>query len=392
MTSPLTLSNRDARRLAVKSQLLSTPRPATILDVVRGLGEIQVDPTAAVARTEHLVLWSRLGRSYRPDELLRLLYRDRELFEYVAHIYPVSDYALLRPWMRGYASGTDGRQRYVRRWLAANDEFRRYVLRELRRRGPLPARELEDRVAEGWQTGGWNDGGRSVAMMLEALWRQGRITIAGRDGAQRLWDLAERSLPVRAPAVPSAEAARVLVERRLRAAGFASSRELCRFFWSEIPGGKEAIRPLIRDAIAVPASIDGMPGEWLVHAEVLARPFRPRTALLSPFDDLISNRTRAERLFGFRHRLEIYVPKAKRIWGYYVLPLLHGDRMIGRIDPLFDRQSKVLTVHEVYAEPDAPAAAGPAVTRAIHDLASWLGAVDVRFGRTPPTWRAALAS
>ncbi len=200
--APLRLTIERARRLSVVAQLLSAPRPRTIEEVVRGLGEVQVDPTSAVARTEHLVLWSRLGTRFRVADLERMLWDEHSLFEYRAHIVHVDDYAIHRESMRRFAGGltpSDTRRSYWRDWMDANAAFRRYVLRELRRRGPLRTRDLEDRAVEGWQTGGWNDDGKSTAMMLELLWARGEVMIAGRDGQQRLWDLAERCVPVDQP-------------------------------------------------------------------------------------------------------------------------------------------------------------------------------------------------
>jgi uncharacterized protein len=390
--APLELSRRDARRLSVIGQLLSAPRPASVLEVVRGLGEVQMDPTAAVARTEQLVLFSRLGSRFRVRELERLLWEERTLFEYRAHILPSEDFWIHRETMRRYPAGAYSRHRYVREWLAANQPFRRYVLRELRARGPLRTRELEDRVAEGWHTGGWNEQGRNTTMMLELLWAKGEVMIVGRDGNQRLWDLAERRVPIDQPRRSPAERTREILDRQLRARGV---ERLGRFGFAmdgERPAGWErALRALIRDGTIVPAAVEGQPGEWYAHADVLARSFRPRTVLLSPFDDLVSDRDRTERLFGFRFRLEIYVPKAQREYGYFVLPILHGDRLIGRIDPRLDRTTGVLEINAVHAEPDAPANAGRAVGRAIRELATWLGASDVRFGRRPPPiWRASL--
>jgi uncharacterized protein YcaQ len=283
------------------------------------------------------------------------------------------------------------RHRYTRDWLTANASFRRYVLRELRRRGPLRTRDIEDRTAEGWRTGGWNDDGKFTGMMLEILWGRGEVMIVGRDGQQRLWDLAERSLPVDAPRPAQREVARRILDGQLRARGVARRNQFGFAFDGRPPGWERALRELVRDGIAIPATVGDLPGEWYVHADVVERPFRPRTTLLSPFDDLVSDRDHAEQLFGFRFRLEIYVPKAKREYGYFVLPILHGDRLIGRVDPRFDRATGVLHVNAVYAEERAPASAGSAVRRAIGELGGWLGADDIRFTRKkPPGWRSSL--
>src|SRR4051794_14825091 len=189
-TTPLTLTRTQARRLAVLGQLLSTPRPGTIAEVVSELGEVQMDPVSAVARTEHLVLWSRLGKRFKVADLERMLWEDCLLFEYWAHIVPTADYGVHRDAMKRYLADDATRHKFMRDWLAANVSFRRYVLPELRVRGPLRTRELEDRTAEGWRYGTWNDQGRFTGMMLEVLWAKGEVMVAGRDGGQRLWDLA----------------------------------------------------------------------------------------------------------------------------------------------------------------------------------------------------------
>ncbi len=355
-----------------------------------------MDPTSAVARTEHLVLFSRLGRSFRVAELERLLWDERSLFEYWVHIVPTADYAIHRESMRRYPdrgeNGERQRRRYVGEWLRANAAFRRYVLRELRARGPLRARDLEDRAVIPWRSGGWNDErGRSVSMLLDLMWSGGEIMIVGRDGQQRLWDLSERSVPVDAPRLPQAAVAREILQRQLRARGVATIGQFGWAYDGRPPGWERALKDLVRGGIAIPTAVEGTTGAWFTHAEVLDRPFRPRTVLLSPFDDLVSDRDHTQALFDFFFRLEIYVPKAKRRWGYFVLPILHGDRLIGRIDPRFDRRTEVLNVNAVFAEEDAPASAGPAVTKAIRELASWLGAGDVAFTKRMPTrWRKAL--
>jgi uncharacterized protein YcaQ len=229
-------------------------------------------------------------------------------------------------------------------------------------------------------------------MMLEVLWAKGEVMIAGRDGGQRLWDLAERRLPADHPRLSPPALARELLDRQLRARGVSTMR----WFGYGLdglrpPGWEAAWRGLLREGVAVPVTIDGVRGEWWTHAELLERSFRPRTALLSPFDDLVSDRDRGRSLWDFDFALEIYVPKAKRRYGYFVLPILHGDRLIGRIDPRFDRDRKVLIVNAVHAEPGADPAQGPAVSRTIRLLARWLGARDVVFeGLRPPIWRRAL--
>src|SRR5512132_4256324 len=235
MTEPARLSRPRARRIAVTAQLLDAPRRSSILDTVRALGEVQMDPTSAVARTEHLVLWSRLGSRFRVAELEGLLWQERALFEYWAHILPTSDLAIHRITMRRYPQGAASRRVYVRDWLRANDAFRRYVLRELRRRGPLRARDLENRAAEGWRTGGWNDEGQHVPMLLEILWNQGKVMIVGRDGQQRIWDLAERSLPA-VPSRPAGQLAIDVVERDLRTSGVASPKRIGFLFDGDLPG------------------------------------------------------------------------------------------------------------------------------------------------------------
>ena len=213
--------------------------------------------------------------------------------------------------------GKLARRRYVHDWLAANAPFRRYVLRELRMKGPLRARDLEDRVADGWRTGGWNDEGRSVAMMLDLLWEQGEVMIVGRDGQQRLWDLG-----VAQPADGRAASARS-ARSRWRSWNGSSARAV----WAPRrssdsrsmggpTGGNGRSQTLVRNGVAVPVPIEGIDkGAWFAHADVLSMPWRPRTVALSPFDDLVSDRDHTEALFDFFFRLEIYVPKVETSLG-----------------------------------------------------------------------------
>jgi uncharacterized protein YcaQ len=226
--------------------------------------------------------------------------------------------------------------------------------------------------------------------MLEILWNAGEIAISRRQGSQRAWDLFERVLPAAAgDELPDEVVAVQLMDRQLRARGFDRSGWGAALDY-RLPARDLAEESLRADGVAVPVSVDGLPGEWLAHADALAEldggAWRPRTTLLGPFDPLVADRDRAELLFDFRYRLEIYVPATKREFGYYVLPVLHGDRLVGRIDPMMDRKARVLRVNAVYAEPGAPPDAWPAIETAIDELAAWLGADAVVLPALPPPW------
>ncbi len=360
-----------------------------MLEVVEQLGRVQRDPTSAVAPTEHLVMFSRLGSAYSPELLDQLLFQDRRLFEYWAYVLPIDHLPLHTPTMRRYPRGDSARARYVRKWLVQNAAFRKYVLGELRRRGPLRSRDLEDRAAVPWSTGGWNDG-KSLGRMLDVLWFGGRIAVVGREGRERRYDLAERYLPASAR-LPDHAIARRLADLQLKASGLARAEDVGRAFDGMPPGRDRAWQALVRDGVAVPCEVDGLPGKWYAHADVLLKPFKPRTVLLSPFDRLVNDRGRTRLLFGFDMRLEIYVPKAERRHGYFVLPILHGDRLIGRVDPTLDRRASRLRVNAVYAEPDATAATGSAVAGALSELAAWLGVRAIELpARLPRPWVRAL--
>ena len=404
--APRTLDPALARRLAVSRQRLTGPTapadPEAIMSVVTDLGSLQIDPISVVARSHLLVLWSRLGR-YDPADIQALLWRERRLFEYWTHaaaIVCTHDYPIHSLLMRRHP-----RHQQLRDWLAANQTLRRSILRQLRANGPLPTRAIEDRAEVAWQSSGWT-GGRNVDRMLDLLWTQGRIMVAGRQGQQRVWDLAERVLPDWAPTrrPPEREVVRLAAQRSLRALGVATARDIDRHFTAyRYPGLDGALAALERagrvERVRVADGDGEHPGPWYVHADDLpllerlqAGDWQPRTTLLSPFDNLLINRERTERLFGFHYRMEIYVPKAARRYGYYVLPILHGDRLVGRVDPAMDRRSGRLVVHALHAEPDAPEAAGPAVAAALQDLASFLGAdgIDLR-QKAPQVWRSAIS-
>jgi uncharacterized protein len=322
------VSPDEARRIAVRAQLLDGSA-RNVLDTVRHLGFLQLDPIATVATAQHLVLWSRVG-AFDPAELDRLLWTERKLFEWAAFIWPIEDLPFVRSLMRRQSGRRYARQRWAAEWLRENASFRRYVLRELERRGPLLSRELDDRSAGERDTHRWY-GSRRVNWMLDLLHARGVLAIVGRRNGQRLWDLAERWYP-ETETVPSREADRVLAEKRFRALGVRLER-----------------------------------GAWRAHPDALDGPVPDRVTLLSPFDRLIHDRARAEALFGFRYRLEMYVPRAKREYGYYVLPILVGDRLVGRAEPRFDGKTGTLEVLGAWGDTSR-------LDEALAGLATFLGA------------------
>ena len=329
-------------------------------EVVRALGSVQVDPVASVARAERMVLFSRLG-PYDVAELEAALARG-ELFEYWAHIVATSDYGIHREAMRRYPRGDLTRARYIREWVAANAAFRRYVLAELRRRGPLLSRDLEDRSTVPWRTGGWNDG-KGVGRMLDILWFGGEITIVGREGNERVWDLAARRLPQDEPrwrparGRPRGRGARPPAARR-RAPGTSSAA--CSTAFHRAPrrrGSRSFARGWPSPCASTASTASG--GRTVTSSTATPVPAGPCSSPPSTASSTTAS-ARAE-LFGFRYRLEMYVAPAKREYGYYVLPLLHGTELIGRVDATFDRTASVLRVDGVWAERGAPADAGPDV-------------------------------
>jgi uncharacterized protein YcaQ len=402
-----------ARRLAVTRQHLSGPvLPGTaegMKELLRDLRCLQLDPISVVARTHELVLFSRLGAFDRSTfEALR--WDERWVFEYVAHAASMvltEDFPLHRWTMRQFTTGAGAWGQRARVWIAENESLRRHILSTIRREGPVPSRALEDLSEESWRSSGWTNE-RNVSRMLDLLWLGGRILVAGRTGNQKFWDLAERVLPSWTPRQGMTE--RAVVRRAthlsLRGLGVARMGEIKQHFTrGRYPGLPEMLTALKREGAVVPVSVampDGsaLPGPWLIHTDELplverleAGEWQPRTTVLSPFDNLVCDRARTERLFDFRYRIEIYVPPPDRVYGYYVLPVLHGDRLIGRIDPVFDRKAERLRVNAVHAEPYAEAerSNGAAVGRAVRDLAVWLGARDVTYeGPVPPKWARAL--
>ena len=327
------VSREEARRIAVRAQALDGSA-AGVLETVRRLGFLQIDVVAPVERPQHLVLFSRLGPGYDRAELDRLLWEEKTLFEYDAFIHPIEDLPLVRARIRDFRRSRRTKpQRWVREFLTEKASFRRYVLRELERRGPLLARELEDRSGEPRRDARWY-GARHVGLMLTSLHLYGEVTVVGRRGGERLWDLAARWWP-ETETVSIRDAERVRADRRFRSQG---------------------VR-LVR-------------GEWEAHPDAVDGPVPDRAVLLSPFDRLVYDRDRSEALWDFRYRLEMFVPAAKREYGYYVLPLLVGDRVAGRAEPRFDRKTGTLELLGAWGDTSR-------LDEALADLGRWLGADSI---------------
>jgi uncharacterized protein len=324
------VGQEQARRIAVRAQLLDGSA-STVLDTVRWLGFLQMDPIATVATPQQLVLFSRLG-PFDSSELERLLWEERKLFEYDAFIYPIEDLPLQRARMAKFRRGGKlKRDEWIRDFLRENARFRRHVLREVERNGPLLSRDLEhDLMPAGVGHRWWGD--RHVRLMLDILAARGEIAVAGRNGKRRLWDLPQRVLP-ETETLPWREAERELERRKQRRLGVWRARN----------------------------------GDWHAHPDVSDEPVPDRAVLLSPFDRLVHDRARAEALFGFFYRLEMYVPKEKREYGYYVLPLLVGDRLAGRAEPRFDRKTATLELLGAWGDTSR-------LDEALAPLADWLGA------------------
>ncbi|MER7457902.1 crosslink repair DNA glycosylase YcaQ family protein [Micromonospora sp. NPDC126480] len=349
------LTKDEARRVALHAQLLDAPRPTGLVDVVERLTLLQIDPTAAVAPSADLVLWSRLGSTYEPAALIRAVETDRTLVETVAYIRSPRDL----PAVIAEARGTPAHPS-TRAWLEANEPFRRDVLELLARDGPLLSRDIPDTSVVPWPSSGWNNN-RNVTRMLEAMALRGHVAISGRKGRERYWDLPERVHPADLPVLDHDVAVRLRNERRLAALGIA------RAAGPQIPGES----PYVGDA-GEEVVVEGTPGTWRVDPAYVGLPFQGRTALLSPFDRLIHDRVRAEQLFGFEYVLEMYKPAAKRRWGYFALPVVHDDRLVGKLDATADRKAGALVVNAVHEDVPFSSDLADAVRAEVEDLARWL--------------------
>lgn len=355
------LSRADARRIAVQAQLLTADRPTDLLDVVRHLTVLQHDPTTYVAQNADLVVWSRLGSVYDPADLAEAL-ESGSLVDLHMMLRPAEHIALFTAEMAAWPGVGDLREWQVEceAWVEANEACRLDILDRLGSDGPLAARELPDTCELPWRSSGWTNN-KNVQRLLGFMVARGEVASAGRRGRERLWDLAERIYPDD-PMVPLEEAGRLRDQNRLHALGIARAKS------AECPGEPNDV-----GEAGEPAVVEGVKGEWRVDPAYLGRPFSGRAALLSPLDRLVYDRKRAEELFEFDYQLEMYKPVDKRRWGYWAMPILYGDRLVGKLDAAADLKAGVLRVDAIHEDEPFDRKTASSVQREIDDLALWLG-------------------
>ena len=350
------LSTQDARRVAVRAQLLGPQRPTDLLTVVRALTLLQHDQTRAVAPSADLVLWSRLGSGYAPDDLEDAIAAGH-LVELRGMVRPVEDLPLH---LVDPEIPPD-----VRDWLEDNEGCRLDLLQRLREDGPATARELPDTCVRPWHSSGWSHH-KNVQRMLGFLERRAEVAVVGRRGSARLWDLAERvwDLP---DVLPDPEQARQRRDRRwLQAMGIVRRTALART--GDVASAGE------------PCRLAGVGGTWRVDPDQLDQPWdgEDRARLLSPLDRLVFDRARARALFGFDYQLERYKPAAARRWGYWALPVLYGDRLVGKLDATADRSAGVLRVDGLHEDEPLSRSVRTAIEDEVDALADWLGLRPLR--------------
>lgn len=349
------LTRDEARRIAVRAQLLDAERPGDVVEVAEQLGAIKIDPTATIAAAEHTILWSRIGWSYEPGQLSKAVELDRALFEFDGTFRPVSLLPLMLPWMR-----TRPLRDTTRQWVEANASFRDDVLARLRAEGPLLASDIPDTAAVARDSeSGWY-GPNQVPVMLEFLARTGQIAVVRRQGRHRVWDIAERVYPADLPEYEPEDAARMLDERRLQAAGIAKQKSP----WTRVGEAGE------------PAEIEGSRRKYRVDPQAIAalnEDAEARVAILSPYDGMLFDRPRLREIFDFDYILEQYKPKSQRRYGFFAHPILIGDVFMGMLDAEVDRENAVLRVNAVHELIPFEPEEHELVDAEIAALAEWLG-------------------
>ena len=395
------LSLAQARRTTLAAQGFLDPPHAepdlrTLLRAVRRTGVLQVDSVNVLQRAHHMPLWSRIG-PHDPGLLTRAASgrRDRRLVEYWAHVQalmPVELWPVMRHRMASY------REQRATWWGGVSEELAGRLLAEVTERGASTARELDEGLPRSREHWGWN--WSEARKGLDYLYTCGELAIAGRTSQFEVrYDLPERVLPDRvlgAPTPTPAEADLELVRRAAASYGVATAADLKDYYrMPSLDAVRAAVATLVETGELLPVEVEGWSQPaWLHRDARLPRRVAAR-ALLNPFDPLVWRRERAEALFGFRYRIEIYVPKQRRVHGYYVLPFLLGDRLVARVDLKADRPRGTLLVNAAHAEPHAPAGTAAELAVELRRLGRWLGLEEVAVaprGDLAPALAAALAA
>jgi uncharacterized protein len=377
------LSPAQARRVALAAQGFADPLPTGepgrrhLRRVLGRIGLLQIDSVNVLQRAHYLPLYSRLG-PYRTDLLDEAVYRrPRELFEYWGHeasLLPLRLHPLLR-WRMADSHAWGG----VARLAAERPDLIEWIRGEVSANGPLTAAQVEADVPR--RTGNWGWNWSDAKRALEWLFWKGKVLVAGRNGSfARMYDIPSRVLPAEILAAPTPspeEARRELIAISARALGVATEGDLRDYFRLPVAGFRTALHELVDAGELRPVEVDGwrQPG-YLDPRARIPRWSRTRT-LLSPFDPVVWRRERAERLFDFTYRIEIYVPAPQRLYGYYVLPFLLGDRLVARVDLKADRATGVLWIPAAWGEPGAPPETPIELAAELWRLAGWLGLSDV---------------
>ena len=399
MTSGMTLSRDEARWIAVAAQGLDRrpfrrrPTKADILATIRAIGCVQLDTISVISRSHETVLWSRLG-PYDPALITELYDPDHAITEFWAHAAAILPIELL-PLFRGYME----KRRAEDAWRLQPEGIEAIARLRAVMRDQGPVSSLDFEAPDEATTHEWDwYGKKPERMALGYMWTHGDVIVRRRDAFRRVFDLPEHIIPGfwDGEAMPTAEVQRELAARAVRALGIATPKWTADYFRSGAPvhlpvaDAKRVLPQLEADGLIVPVEVPGIAGPAWIDAgqlgrleELRAGRMRPTlTTFLSPFDNLIWNRHRGEALWDFFYRIEVYTPAPKRVYGYYSLPILHRGRIVGRLDPSFDRKAKVLTIKALHLEPRVRTtpALGRAIAGAIQDLLRFLGG-------EPDAWR-----
>lgn len=368
------LTVQQARTVAVRAQRLDAAEPGAaastdLLGLVHHLTRLPADLTRHICPSAEHIAWTRL-RSPETPALLEQAMGDGQLVELFGDLVLAEDVALRTAEMQRWPDDepmTEQSRDRVREWVETNDECRRDILDLVGREGPLATRDLPDTCVLPWASSGWTNG-KNVRRLVGFMVRRGELALAAREGGEPLWDLAERVYPADPP-VPAEQARALREQRRLRAIGIARPNP-----------HRVAENPHRFGELGERVRVEGLRGFWQIDPEQLARleePLEPRAALLSPFDGLVMDRTRMAELFGSDYVLEMYLPEAKRRWGYFALPILFGTNLVGKLDARTDLDSGQLWVTAVHHDTEFTSAMTGAVDDEIEALAAMLG-VSVR--------------